>query len=96
MLLSIDHQNHRSKKITKKSTRESTIVRRRWRVDAQTEHMHHRPECGDDVDALGWGVPVARAMVGAKAAWCHGCGEKQKSLFAKGVLVPSMFVRKIA
>ena len=39
MLLSINHQKHRSQKNHEKSTRESTIVRRWWRVDAQTEHM---------------------------------------------------------
>ena len=93
----IVHRSSKSsvKKITKKSTRESTIVCRRWRADAQTEHTHHHPECGDDVDALGWGVPAARAMVGAESARRHGCGEKQKSLFAKGGFVPSIFVRKI-
>ena len=74
---------------------ESTIVCRLRRVDAQTKHTHHRPQCGDDVDALGHCVLAAQAMVGAKAARCHGCGEKQKSLFAKGALVPSTFVRKI-
>jgi hypothetical protein len=41
------------KKITKKSTRESNIVCRLWCVDAQTEHTHHRPQCRDDIDALG-------------------------------------------
>ena len=84
VILSINHLNIGRKKITKKSTRESTIVRRRWRVDAQTEHTHHHPECGDDVDTLGWGVPAARAMVGAKSARRHGCGEKQKKFIRKG------------
>ena len=36
-----------------KSQKKATIVCRLRRVDAQTKHTHHRPQCGDDVGALG-------------------------------------------
>ena len=43
-----------------------------WREWYQTKHTHHRPWCGDGVDALGLGILKPHAMVGAKAASCHG------------------------
>ncbi len=38
----------------------------------ETKRTHHRPWCGDDAYVLGWGVIKPQAMVGAKAALCHG------------------------
>ena len=38
----------------------------------ETKRTHHRPWCGDDAYALGWGVIKPQAMVGAKAALRHG------------------------
>ena len=37
----------------------------------KTKRTHHRPWCGDDASALGWGVIKPQAMVGAKAARCQ-------------------------
>jgi hypothetical protein len=39
---------------------------------AQTKRMRHRPWCGDDTYALGWGALMPHAMVWAKAARRHG------------------------
>jgi hypothetical protein len=54
-----------------------------WCKDNQTKRMRLCPWCGDDAYALGWGVLTTQAMVGAKAALRHGCGEKQKKVFAQ-------------
>jgi hypothetical protein len=54
-----------------------------WCEDAQTKHIRLCPWCGDDAYALGWGVLTIQAMVGAKATLRHGCGEKQKKVFAQ-------------
>ncbi len=59
---------------------------RLWCKDAQTKCMRLRPWCGDDAYVLGWGVLTTQAMVGAKAAPRHGCGEKQKKLLHKRLL----------
>ncbi len=48
-----NHLNIGARKIMKKNSMESTIVCRLRLVDAQTKHTHHRPQYGDDVDALG-------------------------------------------
>jgi hypothetical protein len=39
-----------------------------------TKHTHHHPWSGGGVDALALGILMPHAMVGAKAAWCHGHG----------------------
>jgi hypothetical protein len=39
---------------------------------SKTKRTHHRPWYGDDAYVLGWGVIKPQAMVGAKAARCHG------------------------
>lgn len=38
----------------------------------QAKRRHHRPWCGSDIRALGWGIIGAQAMVWAKAADQHG------------------------
>jgi hypothetical protein len=49
-----------------------------WGEDTQTKRMCHCPQCWGDGYALGWGVLTPQAMVGAKAAQRHGCGNKPK------------------
>ena len=39
---------------------------------AKTKRKWHRPWCGDDTRALGWGVGMHQVMVWAKAAHHHG------------------------
>jgi hypothetical protein len=39
---------------------------------AKTKRKWHRPWCGDDTRALGWGIGMHQAMVWAKAAHHHG------------------------
>ncbi len=49
-----------------------------WREDAQTKRTRLCPWCGDDAYVLGWGILTPKAMVGAKAAPHHGCGETRE------------------
>ncbi len=49
---------------------------------AQTKCMRHRPWCVDDTYALGWGALTPHAMVWAKAAQYHGCGDSIKIFFS--------------
>ena len=42
---------------------------------AKTKRKWHRPWCGDDTCALGWGVGMHRGMVWAKTADHHGAAE---------------------
>ncbi len=39
---------------------------------SKTKRTRHRPWCGDDAYALGWGVIKKQAMVGALATRHHG------------------------
>ena len=56
-----------------------------WRDYAQTKRSRHCPWCEDGAHALGLGVLTPHAMVGAKAARRHGCGDKQKYFIPKQV-----------
>jgi hypothetical protein len=47
-----------------------------WCEDAQTMRMRLCPWFGDDAYVLDWGVLTSQAMVGAKVAPRHVCGEK--------------------
>jgi hypothetical protein len=66
-----------------------------WHEDTQTKHTPHRPWCGDNPYALGWSVIKPQAMLGAKVAPHHGCGENKNNLFAKGVFKPGPFECRI-
>ena len=57
----------------------------------KTKHTHHRPWCGDDASALGWGIIKPQAMVGAKTA-CHH-GDIVIGHGIDGILVPVKMVR---
>jgi hypothetical protein len=63
------------KKITKNRCTVCVLQLGLWREDTQTKCTCLCPWCGDDAYALGWGVLTPQAMVGAKAAPHHGCGE---------------------
>ena len=54
---------------------------------AQTKHMRHHPWCVDDAYALGWGALTPHAMVWAKAAQHHGCGDSVKIISALGAFL---------
>jgi hypothetical protein len=73
------------KKITKKCCTICVVDLGLWGKKVQTKCMHHRPQCGGDVYALGLGILKQQAMVGAKAAQRHCCGdERQKFLHKRG------------
>ncbi len=60
------------------------VICRLWRKDAQTDRTYHCHGCGGDIDALTWGVAARQAMVGAKAARCHGRTPDTKIIKARG------------
>ena len=59
------------------------VVPRLWHEDDQTNHTYHLHACGHDSDVLTWGVAAPQAMVGVKAARCHGC-TTTTNRFARG------------
>jgi hypothetical protein len=74
-----------AKKVTKNCCTVCVVDLGLWGENVQTKHMRHRPQCGGDVYVLGLGVLTPQAMVGAKAAQRHCCGdERQKFLHERG------------
>jgi hypothetical protein len=74
------------KKITKNRCTICVLQLELWCEDAQTKCMRLCSWCGNDAYVLGWGVLKTQAMVVAKAAPRHGCGEKQKKFLCKRLL----------